>query len=84
MILTVGLTQNMDKLSMLNPPFLLGLINGRSDYLLVYRRINERGNDGRILCCRVIKNNIKLEGVRKHRSLTAKGCSDLPKYAQKA
>mgnify|MGYP003694581625 CR=1 FL=1 len=37
-LLTHGLTENLDKLSLLHPPFLLGLITGGVGDLLVHRR----------------------------------------------
>ena len=45
-VLTAGLTQNLDKLSLLHAPFLLGLITGGADHLLVHRRVDPGGDDG--------------------------------------
>ena len=43
MVLTSGLTQNLDKLSLLHPPFLLGSDHGRRGHLLVHRRRHPGG-----------------------------------------
>ena len=47
-LLTAGLTQNLDKLSLLHPPFLLGLITRRRRDLLVHRRLDAGGDDGSV------------------------------------
>ena len=40
MVLTDGLTADLEKLSIMNPLFLLGLITGRLGHLLVHRRLD--------------------------------------------
>ncbi len=46
--LTNGLTTNLDKLSILHPPFLLGHDRGRRGDLLVHRRGHSGGHHGRL------------------------------------
>ncbi len=46
--LTEGLTTGMENLSLLYPPFLLGLITRRRDHLLVHRRLHPGRDHGRL------------------------------------
>ncbi len=48
MVLTAGLTVDLDKLSLLHPPFLLGLITGGAGHLLVHRRLDAGGQHRRL------------------------------------
>jgi len=65
MILTSGLTQNLDKLSMLNPPFLLGLITGGAIIYWFTGASMNAVTTGAYYAVEFIKANIKLEGVEK-------------------
>jgi hypothetical protein len=65
MFLTNGLTQNLDKLSMLHPPFPPRPHRRRLGDLLVHRRQHPGGVDRRLPRGRVHQENIKLEGVEK-------------------
>ena len=47
-VLTNGLTEHTEMLSILHPPFLLGLITGGGDDLLVHRRLDPGGDDRRL------------------------------------
>ena len=48
MALTNSLTTNLDKLSILHAPFLLGLVTGGAVILLVRRRCHPGGHHGRL------------------------------------
>ena len=48
MALTEGLRVNTEGLSLLHAPFVLGLITGGADHLLVHGRIDPGGHDGRL------------------------------------
>ena len=48
MALTNGLTENVNKLSLLHAPFFLGSDYGRSDDLLVHGRVHTGGDHGRL------------------------------------
>ena len=64
-LLTAGLTQNLDKLSLLHPPFLLGLISGGA---VIYRFTGasmQAVTTGAYRAVEFIKANIKLEGTTK-------------------
>src|SRR6187402_724018 len=65
MFLTNGLTQNLDKLSMLHPPFLLGLIVGGSVIYWFTGASTQAVSTGAYRAVEFIKKNIKLEGVEK-------------------
>jgi K(+)-stimulated pyrophosphate-energized sodium pump len=65
MILTGGLTMNMDKLSILHPPFLLGLIAGGSVIYWFTGASTQAVSTGAYRAVEFIKANIKLEGVEK-------------------
>jgi hypothetical protein len=47
-MLTNGLTDNLEKLSLMHPPFLLGLIAGGAHHLLVHRRLDPGGDHRRL------------------------------------
>ena len=84
MILTVGLTQNLDKLSMLNPPFLLGLITGGAIIYWFTGASMNAVTTGAYYAVEFIKNNIKLEGVEKASITDSKKVVEIcTKYAQK-
>ena len=63
--LTHGLTQNLDKLSLLHPPFLLGLITGGAMIYWFTGASIQAVTTGAYRAVEFIKANIKLEGVTK-------------------
>jgi K(+)-stimulated pyrophosphate-energized sodium pump len=64
-VLTAGLTQNLDKLSILHPPFLLGLITGGAMIYWFTGASTQAVTTGAYRAVEFIKANIKLEGVTK-------------------
>ena len=62
-VLTDGLTQNLDKLSLLHPPFLLGLITGGAVIYWFTGASTQAVTTGAYRAVEFIKANIKLEGV---------------------
>jgi len=64
-ILTIGLTTNMDKLSILNPVFLLGMIMGGAVIYWFTGASMNAVTTGAYYAVEFIKKNIKLEGVTK-------------------
>ncbi|MCX6636232.1 MAG: sodium-translocating pyrophosphatase, partial [Acidobacteria bacterium] len=65
MLLTSGLTQNIDKLSMLHPPFLLGLIAGGAVIYWFTGASMQAVTTGAYRAVEYIKANIKLESSEK-------------------
>ncbi len=65
MALTHGLTENIDKLSMLHPPFLLGLITGGAMIYWFTGASTQAVTTGAYRAVEFIKANIRLEGVTK-------------------
>src|SRR5947209_7418029 len=65
MLLTHSLTQNLDKLSLLHPPFLLGLITGGAMIYWFTGAATQAVTTGAYRAVEFIKANIKLEGVTK-------------------
>jgi K(+)-stimulated pyrophosphate-energized sodium pump len=65
MFLTGGLTMNLDKLSMLHPPFLLGLITGGAVIYWFTGASTQAVSTGAYRAVEYIKRNIKLEGAEK-------------------
>jgi K(+)-stimulated pyrophosphate-energized sodium pump len=63
--LTAGLTQNLDKLSLLHAPFLLGLISGGAVVYWFTGASTQAVTTGAYRAVEFIKANIKLEGVEK-------------------
>jgi K(+)-stimulated pyrophosphate-energized sodium pump len=63
--LTLGLTQNLDKLSLLHPPFLLGLVTGGAIIYWFTGASMQAVTTGAYRAVEFIKANIKLEGVEK-------------------
>ncbi|HEU6450596.1 MAG TPA: sodium-translocating pyrophosphatase [Gemmatimonadaceae bacterium] len=63
--LTEGLTQNLDKLSMLHPPFLLGLVTGGAVIYWFTGASMQAVTTGAYRAVEFIKANIRLEGVTK-------------------
>ncbi len=64
-LLTAGLTQNLDKLSLLHPPFLLGLISGGAVIYWFTGASMQAVTTGAYRAVEFIKANIKLEGTTK-------------------
>ena len=65
MALTNGLTENVDKLSLLHAPFMLGLITGGAMIYWFTGASTQAVTTGAYRAVEFIKANIKLEGVRK-------------------
>jgi K(+)-stimulated pyrophosphate-energized sodium pump len=63
MFLTGGLSYNLDKLSMLHPPFLLGLITGGAIIYWFTGASTQAVSTGAYRAVEYIKRNIRLEGV---------------------
>jgi K(+)-stimulated pyrophosphate-energized sodium pump len=64
-LLTHGLTQNLDKLSLLNPLFLLGLVTGGAVIYWFTGASTQAVTTGAYRAVEFIKRNIKLEGATK-------------------
>jgi K(+)-stimulated pyrophosphate-energized sodium pump len=64
-LLTHGLTQNIEKLSVLNPPFLLGLITGGAVIYWFTGASTQAVVTGAYRAVEFIKQNIKLESAEK-------------------
>jgi K(+)-stimulated pyrophosphate-energized sodium pump len=64
-LLTNGLTHNLDKLSLLHPPFFLGLITGGAVIYWFTGASMQAVTTGAYRAVEFIKANIKLEGVEK-------------------
>jgi K(+)-stimulated pyrophosphate-energized sodium pump len=63
--LTLGLTQDLDRLSILHPPFLLGLITGGAMIYWFTGAATQAVTTGAYRAVEFIKRNIRLEGVTK-------------------
>ena len=74
-LLTEGLTINVEKLSLLHAPFLLGLITGGALIYWFTGASTQAVTTGAYRAVQFIKANINLESVRKHRLPTAKRLS---------
>jgi K(+)-stimulated pyrophosphate-energized sodium pump len=84
MILTIGLTQNMDKLSILSPPFLLGLITGGAIIYWFTGASMNAVTTGAYYAVEFIKDNINLESSDKASIADSKRVVEIcTKYAQK-
>jgi K(+)-stimulated pyrophosphate-energized sodium pump len=84
MALTQGLTTGMDKLSILNPPFLLGLITGGSMIYWFTGASIQAVTTGAYRAVEFIKRNIKLEGsVRASVEDSTRVVEICTQYAQK-
>ena len=83
-VLTHGLTQNLDKLSLLHPPFLLGLITGGAMIYWFTGASIQAVTTGAYRAVEFIKANIKLEGVTKASVTDSKRVVEIcTQYAQK-
>src|ERR1041384_6034377 len=82
--LTNGLTTNLDKLSLLHPPFLLGLITGRAMIYWFTGASPQAVTTGAYRAVEFIKANIKLEGTTKASVTDSKKVVEIcTQYAQK-
>jgi len=84
MVLTAGLTSGMEKLSLLHPPFLLGIITGGAVIYWFTGAATQAVSTGAYRAVEFIKNNIKLEGVEKASVQDSKKVVEIcTQYAQK-
>jgi K(+)-stimulated pyrophosphate-energized sodium pump len=82
--LTQGLTTNIDKLSMMHPPFLLGLISGGAIIYWFTGSSTQAVSTGAYRAVEFIKANIKLDGSAKASVEDSKKVVDIcTVYAQK-
>jgi K(+)-stimulated pyrophosphate-energized sodium pump len=83
-LLTNGLTQNLEKLSLLHPPFLLGLITGGAVIYWFTGASTQAVTTGAYRAVEYIKANIRLEGVEKASVTDSKNVVEIcTQYAQK-
>jgi K(+)-stimulated pyrophosphate-energized sodium pump len=83
-VLTHGLTQNLDKLSLLHPPFLLGLITGGCMIYWFTGASTQAVTTGAYRAVEFIKANIRLDGVEKASVADSKKVVEIcTQYAQK-
>ncbi|MGE3109348.1 MAG: sodium-translocating pyrophosphatase [Phycisphaerales bacterium] len=81
--LTHGLTQNLDKLSLMHPPFLLGLIAGGCVIYWFTGSSTQAVSTGAYRAVEFIKKNIRLEGATKASVEDSKKVVDIcTRYAQ--
>jgi K(+)-stimulated pyrophosphate-energized sodium pump len=82
--LTAGLTENLDKLSLLHAPFLLGLITGGSVIYWFTGASTQAVTTGAYRAVEFIKANIRLDGVEKASVQDSKRVVEIcTQYAQK-
>ncbi len=83
-LLTNGLTQNLEKLSLLHAPFLLGLVTGGAVIYWFTGASTQAVTTGAYRAVEFIKANIKLEGVEKASVADSKKVVEIcTQYAQK-
>jgi K(+)-stimulated pyrophosphate-energized sodium pump len=83
-LLTNGLTQNLDKLSLLHPQFLLGLITGGAVIYWFTGASMQAVSTGAYRAVEFIKANIRLEGVERASVSDSKKVVEIcTQYAQK-
>jgi K(+)-stimulated pyrophosphate-energized sodium pump len=83
-LLTHGLTENLDKLSLLHPPFLLGLITGGAMIYWFTGASTQAVTTGAYRAVEFIKANIRLEGVTRASVADSKRVVEIcTQYAQK-
>jgi K(+)-stimulated pyrophosphate-energized sodium pump len=83
-VLTQGLTTNVDKLSLLHPPFVLGLITGGAIIYWFTGASIQAVTTGAYRAVEFIKANIRLEGVTKASVTDSKRVVEIcTQYAQK-
>ena len=84
MALTNGMTENVDKLSLLHAPFMLGLISGGAMIYWFTGASTQAVTTGAYRAVEFIKANIKLEGVVKASIADSKKVVEIcTRYAQK-
>jgi K(+)-stimulated pyrophosphate-energized sodium pump len=84
MALTNGLTQNVEKLSLLHAPFLLGLISGGAIIYWFTGASTQAVSTGAYRAVEFIKANIKLDGAERASVADSKKVVEIcTKYAQK-
>jgi K(+)-stimulated pyrophosphate-energized sodium pump len=84
MLLTHGLTENLHKLSLLHPPFLLGLITGGAVIYWFTGASTQAVSTGAYRAVEFIKANIRLEGVTRASVEDSKRVVEIcTQYAQK-
>ncbi|MGE3510265.1 MAG: sodium/proton-translocating pyrophosphatase, partial [Vicinamibacterales bacterium] len=82
--LTAGLTENLDKLSLLHPPFMLGLIAGGAVIYWFTGASAQAVTTGAYRAVEFIKANIRLDGVEKASVSDSKKVVEIcTQYAQK-
>ncbi|WP_438027392.1 sodium-translocating pyrophosphatase [Sorangium sp. So ce233] len=83
-VLTRGLTANVDKLSLLHPPFLLGLVTGGAIIYWFTGASTQAVSTGAYRAVEFIKANIRLEGVEKASIADSKKVVEIcTQYAQR-
>jgi K(+)-stimulated pyrophosphate-energized sodium pump len=83
-VLTAGLTVNLDRLSILYPPFLLGLITGGAMIYWFTGASTQAVTTGAYRAVEFIKTHIKLEGIEKASVADSKRVVEIcTQYAQK-
>jgi K(+)-stimulated pyrophosphate-energized sodium pump len=83
-VLTNGLTQNLAQLSLLHPPFLLGLITGGAVIFWFTGAATQAVSTGAYRAVEFIKANIRLEGATKASVTDSKKVVEIcTQYAQK-
>ncbi len=84
MVLTAGLTQNLDKLSLLHPPFLLGLVTGGAVIYWFTGAATQAVTTGAYRAVEFIKANIRLEETTRASVTDSKRVVEIcTQYAQK-
>jgi len=84
MLLTSGLKDNLDKLSLLHPPFLLGMITGGAMIYWFTGAATQAVSTGAYRAVEFIKANIRLEGVERASIADSKRVVEIcTQYAQK-
>ncbi len=83
-LLTAGLTQNLERLSLLYPPFLLGLISGGAVIYWFTGAATQAVTTGAYRAVEFIKANIRLEGVERASVADSKKVVEIcTQYAQR-
>ena len=83
-MLTHGLTQNLEKLSLLHPPFLLGLVTGGAMIYWFTGASTQAVTTGAYRAVEFIKANIKLDGVERASVADSKKVVEIcTQYAQR-
>ena len=84
MLLTGGLTENLEKLSLLYPPFLLGLVSGGATIFWFSGASTQAVSTGAYRAVEYIKAHMKLDGVTKASAQDSKKVVEICTiYAQK-